>query len=249
MGDKKTLIVVGANSAIAKGCISERAPNLSRLALCARDAGALAALADDIRVRHPDLMVKTWVCDLANTSRVPVVWLEMEMFCGALDEVVVAPGLLGRQAAMEADPTLAHELISINCAGVSLWVLLAARSLEKGGRGVLAVVTSVAGVRGRRSNYIYGSSKAQMIALLEGLRCRLWTSGVRVVDFRPGVVDSPMTAHLKKGILAADARQVGARLAMALVDGQGVVYSPSYWRAIMLVIAKLPFFVFKRLKF
>ena len=143
----------------------------------------------------------------------------------------------------------AFELISVNSASVTAWTLLAANTLEAQRSGCLVVITSVAGLRGRASNYIYGSSKAQLIVLCEGLRCRLASSGVRVVDFRPGLVETPMTAGMKGGLMMASAKRVGAELAWAAEAGDGVVYSPKAWRGIMFVICHIPFAIFKKMKF
>lgn len=245
----KNIIVIGALSAIAKQCVDAQAKELCRVALCARKEGALNVFATDMRERHPQLTIKIWVCDMLDTSKADHVWQEMVQFCGHVDLTLVAGGALEAQATMEGNPLLAYELIRTNSCACSLWSLLAANTLESQRDGCLAVITSVAGERGRRSNYIYGSSKAQLIALLEGLRARLVSAGVRVVDFRPGMVDSPMTAHLRKGLLAASSKRVGAELARAMAVGDGVVYSPRFWRGVMFIIVCLPFFIFKKIKF
>ncbi|HXC65533.1 MAG TPA: SDR family NAD(P)-dependent oxidoreductase, partial [bacterium] len=119
---------------------------------------------------------------------------------------------------------------------------------EAQGRGCLAVISSVAGDRGRQSNYVYGTAKATVTAFLSGLRNRLFRSGVQVLTIKPGMVDTPMTAALKKGPLFASADTVAAGIVRAVDKRRDVVYVPGYWRLVMGVIKALPEGVFKRLK-
>lgn len=243
------MIVVGANSSIAKDCIAASAANLERLALCGRNSQSLSVLEHDLHARFPSLQIKTWPVDLMDTGKAAAAWQEMEAFCGRVDQIVFAPSELGNNAQMEADPELAFRLVALNCAASTAWLLGAANVLERRGGGVLAIITSVAGVRGRASNYIYGSTKAQLATLAQGLRVRLARVGARVVDFRPGMVDTPMTASIKKGLLMASSQYVGHDLALAIATKDGVVYSPRFWGGIMFIIRHLPYFIFKRTKF
>lgn len=242
------MAVLGATSAIAKECILAQGPKLERLAICGRSPDGLAAMEAHLRALWPELAIRSWVHDLAEISEAAAIWEEMAQFCGRVDQAILAPGVLGRQEAMEADPLCAGELLRINCIGPTVWALLVADFLERQGSGALGIITSVAGMRGRSSNYIYGSSKAQLIALAEGLRCRLSAAGARVIDFRPGMVDTPMTAGMRKGPLMASASDVGGALAKAMQRGDGVVYSSRRWQAIMAVIKMIPFAIFRKMK-
>jgi short-subunit dehydrogenase len=126
----------------------------------------------------------------------------------------------------------------------------AAASLERKKSGVLAVITSVAGDRARRSNYVYGSAKGALTLFVQGLRARLFVSGVRVLTIKPGPVDTPMIAHMKKGLLTASPKTVGATIYREMEDGKAeVIYVPAYWRAIMAVVRAIPESVGKKLKF
>lgn len=245
----RNVIVVGANSAIAKEYLRSMGAELGRVALCGRDGLALEALALDLAARHPAARIETWVHDARELDLVAGVWSEMVRFVGVAEEVVLAAGALGRQEEMRADPRRACDLILLNCAAVTCWALTAAATLKKQRAGCLGIVTSVAGVRGRASNYVYGSTKAQLICLAEGLRLELAAYGVRVVDFRPGMVATPMTAHLKAGLLMASPVLVGSQLGKAMERGDGVVYSPRYWSAVMFAIRHVPFTLFKKMKF
>ena len=154
--------------------------------------------------------------------------------------MLVAQGTLPDQAACEADPIQTLREFSLNAMGPITLLLKAAAHFETQRSGCLAVITSIAGVRGRRSNYVYGSAKAAVSTFLEGLRGRMGDAGVSVVDIRPGFVDTPMTAHLPKKPLFASAALVGERVYRAMVAGDGVVYTPWFWRWIMLVIQLIP---------
>jgi short-subunit dehydrogenase len=138
--------------------------------------------------------------------------------------------------------------MEVNGTATAALALRAAARLEAQGHGTLAVITSVAGVRGRASNYVYGAAKAMVSTLLSGLRQRLHGRGVRVVDVRPGFVDTPMTAAFRKGALWAQPDKVARDIVSAVDRGAGVVYTPGFWRWIMLVIRHIPEFVFVRIK-
>jgi len=127
-------------------------------------------------------------------------------------------------------------------------VLRVAARFEARGSGAIAVITSVAGVRGRASNFVYGAAKAMVSRLLEGLRHRLHARGVAVIDIRPGFVDTPMTASFRKGALWASPRRVARDIVVAVDRRAGVVYTPWFWRWIMMVIRHLPEFIFVRTK-
>jgi short-subunit dehydrogenase len=125
--------------------------------------------------------------------------------------------------------------------------LRAAAHFDAQRSGCLAVITSVAGVRGRKSNYIYGSAKAAVSTFLEGLRDRVSAAGVSVVDIRPGFVDTPMTVHLPKNLLYATPAAVGARIHRAMLAGNAVVYTPWFWRWIALALQLIPRSIFAKL--
>jgi short-subunit dehydrogenase len=128
-------------------------------------------------------------------------------------------------------------------------VLRLAHTFELRDGGTIAVITSVAGVRGRASNFVYGSAKALVSTLLAGLRHRLAATGVRVIDIRPGFVDTPMTAGFRKGgPLWATPDRVARDIVAAVERGAGVVYTPWFWRWIMLVIRHVPESIFVRTK-
>ena len=246
----KNTIVIGANSAIAKEYLRHSIHNLSKLVLCGRRYSDLKVLEADLKTRNPNVEIVCIVKDFVDVADVDYVWKEMVNFCGKVDQVVLAAGVLPDNKALEVNPSLVNNVMMVNSMAPTIWALHAANTLESQKSGILCIITSVAGVRGRKSNYIYGCGKAQLIALCEGLRHRLAPSGVEVLDFRPGMVSSPMTAHLKKGRLMVSATRVGSELSECLNNNRGgVVYAPGWWKIIMFIIKKIPFNLFKKTNF
>ena len=125
---------------------------------------------------------------------------------------------------------------------------IAANYFEKEKKGCIAVISSVAGDRGRQSNYIYGAAKGGVTTFLQGLRNRLSPSGVSVVTIKPGMVDTPMTAHLPKSPLFAKPSDVGKGIYKAMLAGKDIAYLPVYWKLIMFVIKIIPEGIFKKMR-
>ena len=241
------VLIVGATSAIAHATARLWAARGCGLYLVARREALLDANAQDLRVRGARA-VACEAFDITDRTRHAGLLERAAASMGAIDAILVAHGTLPDQAACEADPELAIREIELNGTATSALALRAAALFEAQGRGTLAVITSVAGVRGRASNYVYGSAKAQVSALLSGLRQRLAKKGVAVVDIRPGFVDTPMTAAFPKGGLWAQPEQVARDIVRAMDRGASVAYTPWFWRWIMLVIRHIPEFVFKRIR-
>jgi short-subunit dehydrogenase len=244
----KRVLITGATSAIAQETARAFANEGARLALAGRSAEKLGNVADDLSARGAGA-VETLPIDLMDLEEAARLPERASAALGGLDVVLVAQGTLPDQEACERDASLTLREMTLNTLSVIAILGPAANALEAQGAGCLAVITSVAGVRGRRSNYVYGSSKAAVSTYLEGLRGRLAASGVAVVDVRPGFVDTPMTAHLPKNPLFASAKTVGLRVHRAIERGEDVVYTPGFWRLIVWVLRAIPGFVFKRLTF
>ncbi|MFQ5889854.1 MAG: SDR family oxidoreductase [Gemmatimonadota bacterium] len=239
------VLIVGATSAIAEATARRFARGGARLLLAGRSATRLRAVADDLRVRGA-ARVFTFELDVRDLARHEALFAEAEERLGGLDGVLVAHGVLPDQAECERSASSAAESLLVNGVSTVSLLTIAATRLERSGRGCIAVLGSVAGDRGRRSNYVYGAAKGMLDVFLQGLRHRLTGSGVRVVTIKPGPVDTPMTAQLPKSFLFADPADVGARVHRAMIHADGVVYVPWYWRWIMLGIRALPERVFRR---
>jgi hypothetical protein len=240
------VMIVGASSAIAEATARCFASDGDRLYLLARDQGKLEAIAADLKVRGADKVDFQTFDANAFDDHDAVIAAAAESL-GDLDTVLIAHGTLPDQPACEADYAVTLEAMTTNAlSAISLLTRLANR-FESQRRGTLAVISSVAGDRGRKSNYVYGTAKAAVSTFLDGLRNRLYGSGVKVVTAKPGFVDTPMTASFEKGLLWAQPDAVGRGIHQAIVRGKDVVYLPGFWRLIMMIIRHVPETVFKRL--
>ena len=241
------VLILGATSAIAHEVSRLYARNGAALALAARDADRLAANAADLRARGAAQVVEI-LFDAADFARHEAVIAEAWDALGGLDAALVAYGTLPDQEQVAADAALAVEAFTLNATSiVSVLTVLAGRFEAQGG-GTIGVVSSVAGDRGRPSNYVYGAAKGAVSLFAQGLRARLSTAGVRVVTIKPGFVDTPMTAHVDKNPLFASPEAVGAMIYHAMRGNADVVYAPGFWRPIMAGVRAIPERVFKRMK-
>lgn len=243
----RRLLILGATSAIARGTARAAASRGDALFLVGRSEQKLADTAADLRVRGAS-NVHTYVADLNDTSKHAELLEAAEQAMGGLDTVLVAQGVLTDQAAAQRDYTLVEQDFRTNFLSAASLLTLVANRFEQQRRGSIAVITSVAGDRGRASNYVYGSSKAALIAFTSGLRGRLSHAGVQVLDVRPGFVDTPMTAHVKKNGLFAKPEDVGAAIYRGIERQKDVIYVPWFWRLIMRAIREVPERIFKRMK-
>jgi len=238
----KNIAIFGAYSAIAEATARQLAGADTRFFLVGRDRAKLDQVAADLQVRGAQ-EAHVFACDLGDTAGLQA---SIDALYGAFDMVdvaLLAHGTLPDQKACEGDAGLTLAALEINgLSHIGLLTLLAER-FERQGNGTIAVITSVAGDRGRKSNYVYGTAKRAVSTFLDGLRHRLAATDVRVIDIRPGFVDTPMTAAFDKGPLWAQPDKVGADIARAIEKGRPVVYTPWFWRYIMLIIRNVPAFV------
>ena len=243
----RTLLVIGATSAIAHAVSRRHAARGARLVLLARDAARLESNADDLRVRGA-AEVHCIAFDALATedheTALAQAWAAVG--AGGFDAALVAWGSLPDQAACEASAAQALQAFDLNARSVLALLTLLAQRFERQGRGVIGILSSPAGDRGRASNYVYGAAKAAVTTLASGLRHRLASKGVRVVTLLPGFVDTPMTAGFAKGPLWATPEQVALDIDRALASANGRVYTPWFWRWIMLVVRALPERIFVR---
>jgi decaprenylphospho-beta-D-erythro-pentofuranosid-2-ulose 2-reductase len=246
LGEPQSLGVLGGTSQIAQAVTARLCAGRTRtVVLAGRDTDALeraeqaARRAGATQVRQVGLEA----LDLAGHERT----VEALFAGGDLDVVLMAFGMLGDQAACEADPDFAVTVAQVNyVAAVSLGLRVAARLREQG-HGALVVLSSVAGERARRSNFVYGSSKAGLDAFAQGLGDALQGTGVRVVIVRPGFVRTRMTEGLPETPLSVDAEDVAAAVEKALGSRQEIVWVPAGMRAVMSGLRHLPRPVFRRL--
>ncbi|NQW12177.1 MAG: SDR family oxidoreductase [Alphaproteobacteria bacterium] len=247
MAEATRILILGATSAIAERWARLRAARGDRLLLAARDPAKLAIVADDLRARGAS-EVLTAESDLGDADGAAERFSAFADRLGGVDIVLLAYGVLGDQADMQANTDHLRAMLDTNFTSAVIWSELAAGHLEQAGSGTLAVIASVAGDRGRRTNYAYGATKAGLSVYLEGLAHRFAGTPVSVLCVKPGFVDTPMTAHVAKGgPLWATPDMVAADIDRAIARRRTVIYTPWFWRLIMLIIRHLPRPIFNRL--
>lgn len=241
----RTVLVIGGTSDIGRAVALAYAAAGWNVVLAARNGEGARRNADDIVTRHG--------VD-AEVRRLDV--LDIDAFKGFVDglsslpqTVVCVVGDLGDQERAEGDPAFAAQVMRANFEGPVLLLGVLAERFAERGSGLIVGVGSVAGDRGRASNYVYGAAKAGFGAFLSGLRNRLATTGVRVVTVKPGFVRTRMTEGMKlPGALTADPEAVARRIHAAETGRADVIYVKPVWRLVMTVIAMIPEPIFKRLK-
>jgi decaprenylphospho-beta-D-erythro-pentofuranosid-2-ulose 2-reductase len=242
----KKILVLGATSGIAEATCRIWAAQGATLFLVARNPDKLAVVAADLKTRGATY-VDTAVADLDDTSTHAALLTHAINSLGGMDVAYLAHGILGDQAAAEKDFEVAAQILHTNFVSVvSLLTWLANYCVQRHS-GVLAVISSVAGDRGRKSNYLYGSSKAGLTAFLDGLRNRVDREGVTVLNIKPGPVKTAMTVGMKNSEKFADVDKVAQTIVSAVDAKKDVLYVPFQWAPIMFVIRHIPERVFKKL--
>ena len=241
------ILILGATSAIAQAYARRRAAQGASFILAGRREDRLAAIAADLTASGA-AAAQPFLADRAAMDGIEEAARTLRARFGAPDEIVIAYGVLGEQAQAERDLAQARAIIDANFTSAALWILALLKDHETAPL-TLVGIGSVAGDRGRASNFIYGSAKAGLDRFLEGLAHKYDGSPVRVVRVKPGFVDTPMTAAIKKGgPLWAMPDRVAADIERAVSKGRRVAYTPWFWWAIMMIIRHLPWFVFRRLR-
>lgn len=242
----RRVLIIGATSAIAEATARMLAERGDALYLVARNEPRLGAIAADLAVRGSP-RVGSEVLDANDFAAHEQMLARAETFLSGYDTVLVAHGTLSDQKACEGSVELTMREINTNALSVIAMLTRIANRLEARQSGTIAVISSVAGDRGRGSNYVYGSAKALVTAFLSGLRQRLGKCGVNVLTIKPGFVDTPMTAAFEKGLLWARPERIAQGIVRALDRQSGTIYLPGFWRPIMLVIRAIPESLFLRL--
>lgn len=241
------ILIIGATSAIAQACARCWAPRGADFFLVARDAERLRSVAQDLSVRGAS-EVREFAMDANDLPAHAAMCEQAVRSLGRLDIVLIAYGTLPDQAACERDAGLAFGEFSTNCTTVIALLTVLANQFERQRGGAIAVITSVAGDRGRRSNYLYGSAKAAVSVFCDGLRIRLREAGISLTDIRPGFVATPMTHELALPLLLVSRPEdVARRIVSGIERGTDVLYAPAYWRLIMLIVRLIPRTLFERM--
>ncbi|TFW22238.1 SDR family oxidoreductase [Duganella callida] len=240
------ILIIGATSAIAEATARRFAQRGDALYLLARNSERLDGLLADLKIRGAAISAGARFD--ANDFDQHAACIERAAGAlGGLDAVLIAHGTLPDQKACQADAALALREISTNALSVISLLTHIANRFEAQRGGTIAVIGSVAGDRGRQSNYVYGSAKGMLATFLQGLRNRLCKAGVHVLTIKPGFVDTPMTAAFPKSPLWATPEQVAAAIVRAMDGKRNVLYTPFFWWGIMTIIRHIPEAIFKKL--
>jgi decaprenylphospho-beta-D-erythro-pentofuranosid-2-ulose 2-reductase len=246
----RNVILVGATSGIARPLARRLVARGWNLVVTGRDTARLAPLADDLRVRGTGT-VATLVLDPSDGEAVDGLFTASAALLGAPpDGIIVCHGTLPDESGALLDVEQTRGAIDANFTSAAMVLAAAAQALEDRPGAFLAAISSVAGDRGRQSNYAYGAAKAGLTAYLSGLRNRLHPRGVVVITVKPGIVRTPMTEGLPaaRSPLAADADTVARDIERAILRRRDVLYTPWFWWPVMTVIGAIPEAVFKRLR-
>ncbi len=243
----RRILVIGASSAIAQHCIRIWADRGEALFLVARNYECLQIITHDAIVRGA-AKVDFYCADLNEIEEHPKLLEAANVALGHIDIVLIAHGTLSKQedCQLSVDATLTE--IRTNALSAISFLTYLANDFEARRAGIIAVISSVAGDRGRASNYVYGSAKAMISEFTSGLRQRLFRSNVTVTTIKPGFVDTPMTAKFQKGLLWAKPASVARAIVIAIDKKKDVVYVPAFWWGVMMLIKTLPTAIFKKIK-
>ncbi|TFZ49028.1 SDR family NAD(P)-dependent oxidoreductase [Serratia proteamaculans] len=249
MNNKQKIVVIGATSAIAEHCVRlwlEKQP--IDLTLVGRDAQRIERVATDLKVRSPESEIQIVQAGFLDPEAINVT-VEHIIQSGNVDIVLIAHGSLPEQANCQDNLETCREALDVNGVSPVLYAEAFAKQMAKANHGTIALIGSVAGDRGRKSNYVYGAAKGLVTRYAQGLQHRFADTGVKVVLIKPGPTDTPMTAHLKgKGAKLASVESVAKKIVEGVDAGKSmVIYAPGKWWLIMMIIRHLPTFTFNKI--
>jgi short-subunit dehydrogenase len=244
----ETILVLGAGSGIARALITQYAQAGHRILLAGRHTAELERIAADTALRHPGAQTQVLAFDaeaIPGHAEWVAALLKKEP---RLDQVALCFGYLPDPAGARQNHQEAARTVTVNFTGAVSILECLAPVFEARKKGSIIAISSVAGDRGRQSNYHYGSAKAGLSAYLQGLRQRLCPAGVQVITVKPGFIKTAMTRGMRGGLLASTPEVVAKDILKAQRKKRDVVYTPWFWRWIMLIIIHIPEGIFKRLR-
>ncbi len=248
MNNKKRIVIIGATSAIAEHCARmwvHKQP--ADLTLVGRDETRLERVATDLKVRSPQSEFRVMQADFLDPEAIND--LTQKIFAlGAVDVVLIAHGSLPEQTDCQDDLKACREALEINGISPVLYAEAFANQMAKANHGTIALIGSVAGDRGRKSNYVYGAAKGLITRYAQGLQHRFAGTAIKVILIKPGPTETPMTAHLKgKGTKLASVDEVAKLIVEGIEAGKLTIYAPGKWWLIMMVIRHLPAMIFNKM--
>ena len=249
MNYKKRIVIIGATSAIAKHCARLWLQNQAVIIiLVGRDTQRIERVATDLRVRSPQSEIRVVQAELLEPEAINATVRDIVKF-ERIDIVLIAHGSLPEQTNCQDDLKACREALYVNGISPVLYAEAFAKEMEKVTHGTIALIGSVAGDRGRKSNYVYGAAKGLVTRYVQGLQHRFAGTGVKVMLIKPGPTDTPMTAHLKsKDVKLAPVKNVAKQIVEGVELGKPVIYAPGKWWLIMMIIRHLPAFIFNKME-
>jgi decaprenylphospho-beta-D-erythro-pentofuranosid-2-ulose 2-reductase len=248
MNNKKRIVIIGATSAIAEHCARlwlQKQP--ADVTLVGRDETRLKRVATDLNVRSPQSEFRVMQSDFLDPAAIDDLTQKIVVL-GNVDIVLIAHGSLPEQTDCQDDLKACREALDINGISPVLYAEAFAKHMEKANHGTIALIGSVAGDRGRKSNYIYGAAKGLITRYAQGMQHRFAGTGVKVILIKPGPTETPMTAHLKgKGAKLASVDDVAKLIVEGIEAGQPTIYAPGKWWLIMMIIRHLPAIIFNKM--
>jgi short-subunit dehydrogenase len=245
LNNKKRIVIIGATSVIAEQCARQWAKQENAdFILIGRNLQRLEVVAIDLQVRNPLIEVKVLESNFLDPEAIQK--LVNELFTGApIDIALIAHGSLPDQANCQENLMLCKETLDINGVSPVLYAEAFAQHMSKINRGTIAIISSVAGDRGRKSNYVYGAAKGLVTRYAQGLQHRFAGTKVHVALIKPGPTATPMTAGMKGKF--ASAEEVACIITSGIDQKKVVIYTPRKWWLVMMVVRHLPNFIFNKL--
>jgi short-subunit dehydrogenase len=248
LSNKNRIVIVGATSAMAEHCARFWVKGKSvDLTLVGRDAGRVERVAADLRVRSPQSEIRVVQSDFLDPSAIRRT-VDGIVAQGDVDIVLIAHGSLPEQSDCQDDLEVCRDALEVNGVSPVLFAEAFAKHMAKANHGTIAMIGSVAGDRGRKSNYVYGAAKGLVTRYAQGLQHRFAGTGVKVALIKPGPTDTPMTAHLKgQGAKLASVEGVARQIVDGVETGKAIIYAPGKWLLVMAIIRHLPSFIFNKM--
>lgn len=247
MNNKKRIAIIGATSSIAEYCARQWAQEKNvELSLVGRSASRLGVVAADLIVRKPTLQIEILESDLIKPESIQAI-VDNLFKSGSIDIALIAHGSLPLQEDCQNNLGLCQNTLEVNGISPALFAEAFAQHMSKLNKGCIAIIGSVAGDRGRRSNYVYGAAKGLITRYAQGLQHRFAGSGVQVTLIKPGPTDTPMTAGMVGKGEFASPEEVAKLIVSGIEQKKSVVYAPGKWWLIMMIVRHLPSFIFNKM--
>lgn len=244
----KTALFFGATSSIAQATIMKFAEQNYNLILVGRSYSKINEIKLDLIVRYPDINITLYIFEPSEFHSHKDLINKIFNKHNIIDFILFAHGSLPDQSQIMNDHISIVKLFEINTLSIMSYITLLVPYLKVQNFGTIAVISSVAGDRGRQSNFVYGATKASLDAFLQGLRNLLFNNNINIITIKPGFVNTPMTLHLKKNFLFTEPDVIADGIIKAFEEKKDIVYLPKYWQLIMCIIKIIPESIFKRLK-